>query len=324
MIGAQFNASYLKELDNSLLPFLGFLLLILYLVKIIPSFVWLKHFGIRKVFSGGVILASRLSLIIAASKIGLDLEIITPGVNACFIFMAVITCLFSPTLYNLINPKSIYDIGKTIVIGGSSTGVLLLRRLKMHGKIALIVEKRKKRYNDILSKGLEAYHGNGLDVSVYKKIKLSPSNYVIVLTDSDEDNIKISRLLREEFGHEKIISRAGTSRIELELLRLGVDIIDTPRVIATTVENLILRPTTYEALIETFESFTVEEITITNKKIDRIQVKEIPFHTDGFLMLIRRGKEMHVPHGDTQLRSGDKAIIFGTNKALDDFRDRMT
>jgi len=227
MIGAQFNASYLKELDNSLLPFLGFLLLILYLVKIIPSFVWLKHFGIRKVFSGGVILASRLSLIIAASKIGLDLEIITPGVN-------------------------------------------------------------------------------------------------VVLTDSDEDNIKISRLLREEFGHEKIISRAGTSRIELELLRLGVDIIDTPRVIATTVENLILRPTTYEALIETFESFTVEEITITNKKIDRIQVKEIPFHTDGFLMLIRRGKEMHVPHGDTQLRSGDKAIIFGTNKALDDFRDRMT
>ena len=324
MIGAQFNASYLKELDNSLLPFLGFLLLILYLVKIIPSFVWLKHFGIRKVFSGGVILASRLSLIIAASKIGLDLEIITPGVNACFIFMAVITCLFSPTLYNLINPKSIYDIGKTIVIGGSSTGVLLLRRLKMHGKIALIVEKRKKRYNEILSKGLEAYHGNGLDVSVYKKIKLSPSNYVIVLTDSDEDNIKISRLLREEFGHEKIISRAGTSRIELELLRLGVDIIDTPRVIATTVENLILRPTTYEALIETFESFSVEEIIITNKKIDRIQVKEIPFHTDGFLMLIRRGKEMHVPHGDTHLRSGDNVIVFGTNKALDDFRDRMT
>ncbi len=323
MIGAQFKATYLKDLDNSLLPFLTLLLIALYLVKIIPSFVWYKRFGIRKVFSGGVILASRLSLIIAASKIGLDLDIITPGINACFIFMAVITCLVSPTLYNLINPRSIYDIGKTVVVGGSSTGVLILRRLKMHGKAAIIVEKNKKRYNDILAKGLDAYHGDGLDKSVYRKIKLSPTNYVVVITDSDEKNIRISRLLREEFGHEKIISRSETSKIELELLRLGVDIIDTPRIVATTVENLILRPTTYHTLVETFESFSVEEIAITSKKIDRLQVKEIPFHTDGFLMLIRRGKEMHVPHGDTNLRLGDYVIVFGTNKALTDFRERL-
>ena len=323
MVGAQFNASDLKELDTSLIPFLGLLLVALYLVKIIPSFIWYKY-GIRKVAAGGILLASRLSLIIAASKIGLDLEIITPGINACFILMAVITCLFSPTFYNLINPRSIFDIGKTIVVGGSSTGVLLLRRLKMHARAAVIIEKNKKRYNEILSKGLDAYHGNGLDPTIYKKVKLSPSNYVVVITDSDKDNIEISRLLREEFGHEKIISRSGTSKIELELLRLGVDIIDTPRVIATTVENLILRPTTYQALIETFESFSVEEITITNKKTDRLQVKEIPFHTDGFLMLIRRGKEMYVPHGDTNLRLDDTVIIFGTNRAIQDFRERLT
>lgn len=323
MVGAQFNASDLKELDTSLIPFLGLLLVALYLVKIIPSFIWYKY-GIRKVVAGGILMASRLSLIIAASKIGLDLGIITPGINACFILMAVITCLFSPTLYNLINPRSIFDIGKTIVVGGSSTGVLLLRRLKMHARAAVIIEKNKKRYNEILSKGLDAYHGNGLDPTIYKKVKLSPSNYVVVLTDSDEDNIEISRVLREEFGHEKIISRSGTSKIELELLRLGVDIIDTPRIIATTVENLILRPTTYQALIETFESFSVEEITITNKRIDRLQVKEIPFHTDGFLMLIRRGREMYVPHGDTNLRLDDTVIIFGTNRAIQDFRERLT
>jgi Kef-type K+ transport system membrane component KefB len=323
MVGAQFNASDLKELDNSLIPFLVILIAALYLVKIIPSFLWYKY-GIRKVFAGGVLMASRLSLIIAASKIGLDLGIITPGINSCFILMAVITCLLSPTLYNLINPRSIFDIGKTIVVGGSSTGVLLLRRLKMHARAGIIIEKNKKRYNEILAKGLEAVHGNGLNPSVYKEVKLSPSNYVVILTDSDQDNIEISRLLHEEFGHEKIISRSGTSKIELELLRLGVDIIDTSRIIATTVENLILRPTTYQALVETFESFTVEEITITNRKIDRLQVQEIPFHSDGFLMLIKRGKEMHVPHGDTHLRLEDNVIVFGTNRAVQDFREKLT
>ncbi len=324
MIGAQFNAADLKELDKSLLPFLGLLLLALYMVKIIPSLLWLKNFRLNKVIAGGVILTSRLSVMIAAAQIGLDLNIITPGINACFICMAVITCLVSPTLYNFIYPRSVYDIGKTIVVGGSSTGVLLLRRLRMHARAGIIIEKDKKRYTEILSKGLDAVHGDGMDRSIYKKIKLSPSNHVVVLTDSDEDNIEISRFLREEFGHEKIISKSGTSKIELELLRLGVDVIDTPRIIATTVENLILRPATYQALVETFESFTVEEITITNRKTDRLQVKEIPFHTDGFLMLVRRGKEMHVPHGDTNLRLGDNVIVFGTSRAVQDFREKLT
>jgi len=41
-------------------------------------------------------------------------------------------------------------------------------------------------------------------------------------------------------------------------------------------------------------------------------------------MLIRRGKEMHVPHGDTNLRLGDNVIVFGTTRAVQDFRERLT
>lgn len=324
MIGAQFDASDLRELDKSLFPFLGLLILALYIVKIIPSFLWIRNFKFRKAVAGGILLTSRLSVMIAAAQIGLDLDIISPGVNACFICMAVITCLFSPTVYNMINPRSILDVGKTVVVGGSSTGVLLLRRLKMHGRAGIIIEKNKKRYSEILSKGLDVIHGDGLDPRVYREVKLAPGNHVVILTGSDEDNINISCMLREEFGHEQIISRAGTSKIELALLRLGVDVIDAPRVIATTVENLILRPATYQALVETFESFTVEEITVTNRNVEGLMVKEIPFHIDGFLMLIRRGKEMHVPHGDTNLLVGDNVIVFGTNRAVQDFRERLT
>ena len=67
--------------------------------------------------------------------------------------MAVITCLMSPILYNLINPRSVFDIDKVVVVGGSSTSVLLLRRLKMHGMPAVIIEESKKRYYEILKKG---------------------------------------------------------------------------------------------------------------------------------------------------------------------------
>lgn len=316
MVGAQFNPSALSEFDNKLWPFLGILLLALYLVKILPALFLKNIFGTRKALSGGILLASRLSLIIAASKIGLDLNIISPGINACFIIMAVVTCLMSPLLYNLINPRCVSDTDKIVVVGGSSTSVLLLRRLKMHGMPAVIIEESKKRYTDILKKGLNAVHGSGLEEAVYKEINLEPSNFVVILTGIDNKNMEIARLLKTKLSHEKIISRSNTSAVELKLLRLGVDLIDVSHVLATTIENLILRPTTYHAMVETFDSFIVEEITVSNSSLDRQQVKDIPFHADGSLLLIKRGHDMHVPHGNTHIRINDRIVVFGTNMAV--------
>jgi Trk K+ transport system NAD-binding subunit len=324
MVGANFNPEALRELDDSLFIFLIFLTITLFVVKIIPSLLWARLFGFKRAISGGFLMASRLSLIIAASTIGLELGIISPGINACFIIMAVVTCFISPIIYNYLNPKSIFTGDKTVIVGGSSTGVLLARRLKMHGKSAIIVEKNKKRYNELHLKGFQTFLGDGTDRSVFERLKLSPSNYVVVLTGSNEKNVKICELLRRNFNHEKIISKSGNSIIEQTLRRLEVEILDATRVIATTIENLIVRPTIYHSLVETFENFTVEEITITSKDIDGLQIKEIPFHKDGTLMLIRRGSNMYIPHGDTYLRIGDIINVFGTNAALVDIKAKLT
>ena len=132
MVGAHFDPAALREFDNTLIPFLLFLAVALYVVKILPAFLWTRIFGIKKAISGGILISSRLSLIIAASKIGLDLGIISPGINACFIIMAVFTCLVSPTLYNYLNQSKKTPSEKTVIVGGSSTGVLLARRLKIN------------------------------------------------------------------------------------------------------------------------------------------------------------------------------------------------
>ncbi|MCD4746878.1 MAG: monovalent cation:proton antiporter family protein [Bacteroidales bacterium] len=324
MVGAKFNPADLKEFDNSLFIFLGLLLITLFAVKVIPSFLWSRLFGYKKAISGGFLMSSRLSLIIAASAIGLEMEVISPGINACFLIMAVITCLISPVIYNYLNPGNILTGNKIIIIGGSSTGVLLARRLKMHGKAAVIVEKNKDRFKEMHSKGLNAFLGNGTDVSIYNQLNLKPLNYVIVSTNSDKENIKICELLRKEFNHEKIISKSDNSYIEQTLKRLNVEILDVTRVIATTIENLILRPTTYHALVETFENFSVEEITITKREIDGLQVKEIPFHEDGTLILVKRGNSMFIPHGETYFKLGDVINVFGTDSALEDIKSKLS
>jgi len=323
MVGAKFDPSALLEFDRSLITFLILLLTTLFAIKVIPGFLWARLFGHKKAIAGGFLMSSRLSLIIAASSIGLELGVITPGINACFIVMAVITCFLSPVIYNYLNPGDVFTGDKTVIVGGSSTGVLLARRLYIHGKAAVIIEKDQGRYKDLKSKGLNVVLGDALNIDLYNKIKLAPANYVVVDTGSFDLNIKICKLLKEELRHEQIISRAGNLSIEKVLKTYDVETVDATRVLATTIENLIIRPSTYHALVESFENFSVEEIKITNKEIDGLQVKEIPFHRDAILMMVKQGNDVYIPHGETFFRLGDVIHVFGTDSALVDTRGKL-
>ena len=193
----------------------------------------------------------------------------------------------------------------------------------MQGKNSIIVESSKKRYLEMLSKGLNAYFGNGYDKNVYHKLNLQPHNYVVVSTDSEIKNTEICQMLKVDLGHHKIISKTSTGHIEKQLRDLQVEYVDVTRVMATTIENLILRPSTYHMLVETFENYKVEDITITNSGISGTQIKELPFHRDGELILVRRGHTVMIPHGDTYLQHNDIITVMGTEAALQDFREKF-
>jgi len=323
MVGAKFEPEAFNEFDRSLILFLILLLITLFVVKVIPSFLWARLFGVRKAVSGGFLMSSRLSLIIAAAAIGQDLGVISAGLNASFVLMAVLTCFLSPLIFNQLNPPDILEGEKTIIIGGSSTGVLVARRLHIHGKASIIIEMNETRCKDLKSKGLNVIRGNGLDPDIYEKIKLKSENYVVVDTASDERNLKICQLLRKDIGHERIISKTGHLSLDRALRKLEVETVDSIKVIATTIENLIIRPTTYHTLVESFENFSVEEMQIRNKAVDGLQVKEIPFHRNAILMMAKRGNELYIPHGETYFRLGDVFHIFGTDSALKDAREKL-
>ena len=318
MVGVNFDPGALAEFDKSLIVFLLVLLISLFAIKVLPSFLWVPLFGVRKALAGGFLISSRLSMIIAACAIGLELGVITPGINASIIIMAVITRFISPVLFNGINPRDITEGGKTIIVGGSSTAVLLARRLNVHGKKAIIIESDSKRYRDIKSKGLTVEQGDGRDSNFYKKIKLRPENFVVVETGNDDINLEISRMLHREFGHQNIISRINRYSMIQRFKQIGVQPLDETQILATAIENLISRPATYHALVESFENFSVEEITITKKELDGLQIKEIPFHKDAIVMMIRRDNKLFIPHGDTYLKLNDVLLVFGTQTAFED------
>lgn len=83
------------------------------LVKIIPSLLFrFSGVSLGRTLSMGVLLSSRLSLIIVAATIGLELGFITDAFKDAIILLALMTCLLGPSLFKLLLRMS--DSGKGI------------------------------------------------------------------------------------------------------------------------------------------------------------------------------------------------------------------
>lgn len=73
-------------------------------VKFIPSLLFRFAFSWKESIAAGSLLSARLSLIIAASMIALNLEIINDAMNSAIILVAIITVVFAPMLFSALIP----------------------------------------------------------------------------------------------------------------------------------------------------------------------------------------------------------------------------
>ncbi len=96
--GANFD---LKEVTSSPqgLVLVPVLLVAAYLVKVLPALLYARVYSMREAISAGLLLSSRLSLIIAAAAIGVRVGAVSEAVAAAVILVAVFTCTVSPILF---------------------------------------------------------------------------------------------------------------------------------------------------------------------------------------------------------------------------------
>ena len=105
LVGVGFDIKELTSSNEAIL-LVPVLLIAAMVVKFVPALIFRISFTWRETFAAGSLLSARLSLIIAASLIALDLEIITAAVNSAIILVAIITVTFAPLLFAHVMPPN--------------------------------------------------------------------------------------------------------------------------------------------------------------------------------------------------------------------------
>ncbi len=318
MVGVKLDLSALTQFGESI-PFILMLIFGFFIIQLVPALLMSKVFGLKKALSGGVLLAARMGLTIAGAQIGLSLGVISTADNAGIVTAAIITSLLAPLGYKLFNHEG-DDYHNIILLGGSTSSLLLAERFKMHdfacltflhaGDMVSVFDERNLAYEVI----------EGPNDKILQDLVLHASDQVIVLTGSPERDRELTRYFGEERQHSKIITRVMEGTEEEIHQHDGLDLIDPQVILANYVEDMIVRPDSVATLSQSFDTYRVEEILLGNKKLHRSLVREIAFPPSGSLIILRRAGEIFIPHGATHLLEGDLITVIGNGPALADFR----
>ncbi|KPV42167.1 cation:proton antiporter [Alicyclobacillus ferrooxydans] len=96
-VGLNFDTAVLRQ--PSSLIWVPLLLVIAFVVKLVPSFLFKRYFGRNNALAGGFLLSARLSLIVAAADIGVRIGALPEFLSEAIIIVAVATCLVAPILF---------------------------------------------------------------------------------------------------------------------------------------------------------------------------------------------------------------------------------
>lgn len=208
---------------------------------------------------------------------------------------------------------------KSIIIGGGKIGYNLFKTLKERGHQVTLIERDKdvclKIAEDI---NTDVIWGDGTDLEVLKDAGIEEAEIVAAVTGTDEENLVICQIAKLSFLTKKTIARVNNPKNTTMFKTLGIDnTVCSTEVIANLIEYELDKEN--YRIVNTFEhgSMVLAELLICENSLwcDQM-IKDLVLPEECVFVSVLHGERVIYPRGDTQLRSGDKALIITNNSVL--------
>ncbi|GGE58716.1 monovalent cation:proton antiporter family protein [Priestia taiwanensis] len=311
MVGVDLDVQAIFQ-EPSALIFIPVLLVCFFLSKFIPLFLLKKWYGMKKVISSSLLLTTTLSLVIAAASIGEGIGVISSTVASSLILGAIITCLIGPILYKKMEPPEEEETKSVAIIGANRMTLPLSLYLKTEGyEVALYTEAKDNVGEldhefplvvlDDLSKEMLHRHG------------IFNQNITVFATSDDEQNIAFAKYAEEE-SVENVIVRVEDPVVYERVAKEGLNVFSTLHSSRILLKALIHNPSLVKLITQADNA--LEEVMMRNGSYDGTKLRHLPLLGDILVIQIYRGKQAIVPHGDTELRVGDRLLVSGSKEYI--------
>ena len=280
-------------------------------IKFLASLIFKWVFSWRETFASGFLLSARLSLIIAASAIGLQLGAISEATNADIILTAALTATLAPLGFNSFHIESDASRRRMIALYGSSElAFQVARDLRAHGEEICFVISDSTTIDRIQKQGFEFEIGNGGLADCFSALPPAQVEAFLALEDNDNDNLEACRAARSH-GIEHVLTYVNNPLRMADFRSIGAQSLTASLHRSSILALMARNPALFELLTSTTDERDLRELILMNPDLHGKRVSEVRFPGDLLVLAIRRNDEVIVPHGTTRLALGDHLTILG-------------
>ncbi|HHZ7754981.1 TPA: cation:proton antiporter [Staphylococcus aureus] len=321
MVGVDLNIpSLIKE--PKLLIIIPILIVAFIISKLIPVMFIRRWFDMKTTIASAFLLTSTLSLVIAAAKISERLNAISAETSGILILSAVITCVFVPIIFKKLFPVP-DEFNRKIeasLIGKNQLTIPIAQNLTSQLYDVTLYYRKDLSDRRQLSDDITMIEIADYEQDVLERLGLFDRDIVVCATNDDDINRKVAKLAKAH-QVERVICRLESTTDDTELVDSGIEIFSSYLSNKILLKGLIETPNMLNLLsnVET----SLYEIQMLNYKYENIQLRNFPFGGDIIFVRIIRNNESIVPHGDTQLRYGDRLIVTGAKEYVDELKQEL-
>ena len=317
MVGVELNLPLLFGSQEALW-LVPLFLLVAILVKVLPALLFTLRFSLKEAVAAGVLLSARLSLIIAAAAIGARLGIISESTRATVVLVATVTVTVAPLIFVKLFPgRGSTRFRPIVVVGAEELGLQVAEQLRGHHELVVVLDFDAKRVDRALRRGFRAVKAT-MDCRDSDLTKLLASARALVCT-FDDTNLAydICRLAKDSHNLEHVVTHVNEPKELSRFEQLGVTTTNASRDRARLLALLTRNPALYALLSRTDDDKEVCEVLVVNHRYVGKKLRDLELPGDLLALALRRGDELLVPHGNTQLNLYDRLTLVGSVHDID-------
>ena len=211
-------------------------------------------------------------------------------------------------------------VEEVMIFGGGKIGLRLALIMEEEGITVKLVEKDEERAQYVasrLKKGL-VLHDEGISRDFLLQERVDRSGAFIAATGDDRANL-LAVMYARQLGAKRTISVVSRSEFAPLSEALGVDIAISPRLITAGAilrfvrKGEVVAVNVLESGAEMIEMRVPKDCRVAGK-----QLSEVGFPKGAIVGAVLREGEVVIPTGDEVLKSGDDAVIFTVDSAVDE------
>jgi CPA2 family monovalent cation:H+ antiporter-2 len=320
MVGVEFNLMALVSSSQATL-LVPVLLLAAIAVKFLPALSFRLNFPWHETFAAGTLLVVRLSLIIAASEIGLQMGLISEALNAAIILVAIVTVTVAPVVFSRFNLERDTRLPRDIIVAGADDlGLRVAEQLQSHNEHVVLIDPEDNRIARAQRLGFDAVVAR-LDCPDDCATPFLENAKAVVCTHRDSEvNYKICQLAHVNYGIKTLVAQVNEPEEIERFRRLGVNTTNAALDGATMLAMVARNPAAYNLLTSTEDDKEVIEVSVRGGYCDGKTLRQLEMPGDVLVLALRRNGELLVPHGDTELVCGDRLTLAGSVEPIDSAR----